>query len=119
MKKQRQDPRALANTSVSPKPSFVLTGLKPGTKYLVNISAFNKKGKSRAHSYPFTTPTDGAERQIGPGKLSWFFSKEVSFFYIQDLSTKVYFILGDLLLRADLLHIDWPLQNIYAFILIL
>ncbi|KAK7068112.1 hypothetical protein SK128_027626 [Halocaridina rubra] len=60
-------PRVLANTSTSPKPEFVLTGLEPGTEYVLTVTGINKRGQSDVVRMAIITPKDVAEKRTSPG----------------------------------------------------
>ncbi|XP_069944593.1 protein turtle homolog B [Cherax quadricarinatus] len=59
-------PRVLANTSTSPRPEFSLTGLEPGTEYVLTIIGINKKGQSEAVKLAIFTLKDVAEKHTSP-----------------------------------------------------
>ena len=61
--KKKDSPRVLANTSSSPRPEFTLTGLEPGTEYVLTIMAVNKKGQSQAMKMAIETLNDIAEEK--------------------------------------------------------
>ncbi|XP_045132092.1 uncharacterized protein LOC123516607 isoform X3 [Portunus trituberculatus] len=65
--KKEAAPRVLANTSTSPKPEFYLTGLEPGTKYVLTIMGVNKKGESEPMRLAIFTLKDVAEKRTSPG----------------------------------------------------
>ncbi|XP_066953806.1 uncharacterized protein [Macrobrachium rosenbergii] len=65
--KKKEAPRVLANTSTSPKPEFLLTGLEPGTEYVLTIMGVNKKGQSDAMRMAIVTLKDVAEKRTSPG----------------------------------------------------
>nr|XP_045606657.1 uncharacterized protein LOC123763553 [Procambarus clarkii] len=60
-------PRVLANTSTSPKPEFTLTGLEPGTEYVLTIMGVNKKGEGEPMRMAIFTLKDVAEKRTSPG----------------------------------------------------
>ncbi|XP_050702989.1 serine/arginine repetitive matrix protein 2-like [Eriocheir sinensis] len=60
-------PRVLANTSTAPKPEFFLTGLEPGTKYVLTIMGVNKKGESEPMHLAIFTLKDVAEKRTSQG----------------------------------------------------
>ncbi|XP_068246902.1 neural cell adhesion molecule 2-like isoform X3 [Palaemon carinicauda] len=64
--KKKEAPRVLANTSTSPKPEFLLTGLEPGTEYVLTIMGVNKKGQSDAMRMAIVTLKDVAEKRTSP-----------------------------------------------------
>ncbi|XP_069935616.1 nephrin-like [Cherax quadricarinatus] len=61
-------PRVLANTSTSPKPEFTLTGLEPGTEYVLTVMGVNKKGESEPTRMVIFTLKDVAEKRTSPGR---------------------------------------------------
>nr|XP_045595232.1 nephrin-like [Procambarus clarkii] len=63
----KKDPRVLANTSTSPRPEFSLTGLQPGTEYVLTILGVNKKGQSEPVRLAIFTLKDVAEKRTSPG----------------------------------------------------
>ena len=63
-------PRVLANTSSSPKAEFAVTGLEPGTQYVLTISAVNSRGHSASVSLAIDTHEDNAMKHISPGETS-------------------------------------------------
>ncbi|XP_071532986.1 uncharacterized protein [Panulirus ornatus] len=65
--KKKEAPRVLANTSTSPKPEFSLTGLEPGTEYILTIMGVNKKGESEPIKLAIFTLKDVAEKRTSPG----------------------------------------------------
>lgn len=64
-------PRVLANTSTAPKPEFFLTGLEPGTKYVLTIMGVNKKGESEPMRLAIFTLKDVAEKRTSPGEVNY------------------------------------------------
>ena len=60
-------PRVLANTSSSPKAEFSVTGLEPGTEYVLTISAVNSRGHSAPVSLAIKTHKDKALKRTSPG----------------------------------------------------
>lgn len=60
-------PRVLANTSTAPRPEFALTGLEPGTEYLLTIMGVNNKGQSEPVRIAVVTLKDVAEKRTSPG----------------------------------------------------
>ncbi|XP_042217208.1 uncharacterized protein LOC121862887 isoform X2 [Homarus americanus] len=64
---KKEAPRVLANTSTSPKPDFSLTGLEPGTEYILTIMGVNKKGESEPMRMAIFTLKDVAEKRTSPG----------------------------------------------------
>ncbi|XP_069944398.1 protein turtle homolog A isoform X2 [Cherax quadricarinatus] len=63
----KKAPRVLANTSTSPRPEFSLTGLQPGTEYVLTILGVNKKGQSEPVRLAIFTLKDVAEKRTSPG----------------------------------------------------
>ncbi|KAK8398711.1 hypothetical protein O3P69_004075 [Scylla paramamosain] len=63
----KKAPRVLANTSTSPRPEFSLTGLEPGTEYVLTIHGTNKKGQSEPVRLAIFTLKDVAEKRTSPG----------------------------------------------------
>ena len=61
-------PRVLANTSTAPRPEFALTGLEPGTEYLLTIMGVNSKGQSEPVRMAVFTLKDVAEKRTSPGE---------------------------------------------------
>lgn len=61
-------PRVLANTSTAPRPEFALSGLEPGTEYLLTIMGVNGKGQSEPVRIAVVTLKDVAEKRTSPGK---------------------------------------------------
>lgn len=61
-------PRVLANTSTAPRPQFSLSGLEPGTEYVLTISGVNKKGQSQPVRLAIFTLKDVAEKRTSPGE---------------------------------------------------
>ncbi|XP_063869214.1 nephrin-like [Scylla paramamosain] len=59
-------PRVLANTSTAPRPEFALTGLEPGTEYLLTIMGVNSKGQSEPVRIGVSTLRDVAEKRTSP-----------------------------------------------------
>ncbi|XP_066943140.1 contactin-4-like [Macrobrachium rosenbergii] len=68
--KKEEAPRVLANTSTSPRPQFSLTGLQPGTEYVLTIMGVNKKGQSEPVRMAIFTLQDKAEKRTSPVKGS-------------------------------------------------
>ncbi|XP_042886631.1 nephrin-like [Penaeus japonicus] len=64
---KKEAPRVLANTSTSPKPEFTLSGLEPGTEYVLTIMGVNKKGQSEPVRMAIFTLKDVAEKRTSPG----------------------------------------------------
>lgn len=62
-------PRVLANTSSSPKPEFAVTGLEPGTQYVLMISAVNSRGHSSPINLDISTHEDSAMKHVSPGNV--------------------------------------------------
>ena len=68
---KKNAPRVLANTSSAKTPEFTLTGLEPGTKYILTIMAINKKGQSQPMRIAIETRNDIAEKRTDiPGMPS-------------------------------------------------
>ncbi|XP_037776964.1 nephrin-like [Penaeus monodon] len=65
---RKEAPRVLANTSTSPKPEFTLSGLEPGTEYVLTIMGVNKKGQSEPVRMAIFTLKDVAEKRTSPGE---------------------------------------------------
>ncbi|XP_050721791.1 nephrin-like isoform X2 [Eriocheir sinensis] len=59
-------PRVLANTSTAPRPEFALSGLEPGTEYLLTIMGVNNKGQSEPVRIAVVTLKDVAEKRTSP-----------------------------------------------------
>lgn len=59
----------VANTTNTRSPSFTVTGLRPGTGYLVSVSSANAKGRSepmRIHAFTTSAPVN--QRKSSPGE---------------------------------------------------
>ncbi|XP_071550563.1 neural cell adhesion molecule 2-like [Panulirus ornatus] len=63
---KKASPRVLANTSTSPRPEFSLSGLEPGTEYVLTIMGVNKKGQSEPVRLAIFTLKDVAEKRTSP-----------------------------------------------------
>ena len=59
----------VANTTNTRAAAFTVTGLRPGTTYLVSISSSNDKGRSEAVAIQaYTSAAPVTERKSSPGK---------------------------------------------------
>ena len=70
----------VANTTNTRAAAFTVTGLRPGTNYLVSISSSNNKGRSEPvviQAYTSSAPV--TERKSSPGKIYSFVVKVTYF----------------------------------------